>query len=286
MTHVGVIGAFLGGLFALLSPCSALLLPSFFAYAFTGWKSTVARTVIFLLGLATILVPLGAGVGAVSAAITAYRSQTTMIAAIVVIVFGAAMIFGKGFTVGPAHRAAASLRVRTPLSVFVLGTVYGLAGFCSGPLLGAVLTVAVTGADPLYGALLMAVYSLGMTVPLALLALLWDRLRLAEKPWLRGRPLRIGPLRTHTTSLISGALFMAIGVMFLATAGTASLGGILSADTEVALQGRLGRAADTDLVLVLALAATLIVIAVLALRIRTPRRRTPPAITLEENIDG
>ncbi|OKH65471.1 hypothetical protein EB73_21770 [Mycobacterium sp. SWH-M3] len=64
--------------------------------------------------------------------------------------------------------------------MFALGAVYGLTGFCSGPLLGAVLTVAVTGADPLYGALLMAVYAAGMTTPLVLLALLWDRLHLDE----------------------------------------------------------------------------------------------------------
>ncbi len=35
MTQIGLLGAFLGGVLALLSPCSALLLPSFFAYAFT-----------------------------------------------------------------------------------------------------------------------------------------------------------------------------------------------------------------------------------------------------------
>lgn len=31
---IGFVAAVLGGLLALLSPCSALLLPSFFAYAF------------------------------------------------------------------------------------------------------------------------------------------------------------------------------------------------------------------------------------------------------------
>ncbi|WP_009945137.1 hypothetical protein [Saccharopolyspora erythraea] len=36
MTEIGLVGAFLGGLLSLLSPCSALLLPSFFAYAFNG----------------------------------------------------------------------------------------------------------------------------------------------------------------------------------------------------------------------------------------------------------
>ena len=36
-------------------------------------------------------------------------------------------------------------------------------------------------------------------------------------------------------------MFIGIGVLFLLTAGTANLGGVLSADTEVALQGWLAR---------------------------------------------
>ncbi|OKH65470.1 hypothetical protein EB73_21765 [Mycobacterium sp. SWH-M3] len=50
---------------------------------------------MFLLGLAAVLVPLGAGVGAVGAAITAYRAQTTMAVAVVIMAFGIVMILGK-----------------------------------------------------------------------------------------------------------------------------------------------------------------------------------------------
>lgn len=264
---MSVLAAFLGGVLALLSPCSALLLPSFFAYAFTGWQTTLNRTAVFLLGLATVFVPLGAGVGAIGAAITTYRTQTTLIAAAVIITLGISMILGKGFTFTPAQRATATLRGSTPLSVFALGTVYGLAGFCSGPLLGAVLTIAATGANPLYGALLMAVYATGMTAPLAVLALLWDKLHLQQRSWLRGRQLKLGPLHTHTTSLISGLMFIGIGALFLTTDGTANLGGLLSADTQVALQDRLAHAASGIDGLVLALLGTLTLIAILAVRL-------------------
>ncbi|TXI56948.1 cytochrome c biogenesis CcdA family protein [Mycolicibacterium mageritense] len=271
MTQIGVLGAFLGGLLAILSPCSALLLPSFFAYAFDGLGTLLARTGIFFLGLAAVLVPLGAGVGAVGSAITTYRSQTTFLSAWVIIAFGAMILLGKGFTVGIAQRIAGTTAITTRLSVFILGTVYGLAGFCSGPLLGAVLTVAVAGGDAPYGALLMAVYAAGMTVPLALLAILWDRFDLGHRKWLRGRPIRIGPIGTHTTSLISGALFVGIGLLFLLTAGTANLGGFLSADTEVALQGWLARATGNISNVVVALAIVLVAIGVLTHRLRQPR---------------
>lgn len=60
-------------------------------------------------------------------------------------------------------------------SVFALGAVYGLAGFCAGPVLGGIPTVAAIGGDPWYGSTLLAAYALGMALPLFVLALLWDR---------------------------------------------------------------------------------------------------------------
>ncbi len=290
MTEIGLLGAFAGGLLALVSPCSALLLPSFFAYAFTEWKTLSSRTGVFFVGLAGVLVPLGYGVGAVGSAITAYRTQTTLVAALVIVAFGVMMLLGKGFTCGTAQRAVVSVQIGGPLSVLALGALYGLAGFCSGPLLGAVLTVAVTRADPAYGAVLMGCYAAGMTVPLAVLAAMWDKLQVGSRTWLRGRPLRLGPLRTHSTSLISGLLFIGIGVLFLLTGGTANLGGLLSADTQVALQGWLaGITADARNNLVVALAATLVVIVVLSVRVlrrpvcpsqsRSNRRRPPDTDT-------
>ncbi len=42
--------AFAGGVLSLLSPCSALLLPAFFAYAFPSRGQLVLRTGVFYLG--------------------------------------------------------------------------------------------------------------------------------------------------------------------------------------------------------------------------------------------
>ena len=59
---VGFAGAFLGGLAALLSPCAAMLLPSFFAYAFGSSRTKLlGRTGLFYVGLLITLVPLGLG---------------------------------------------------------------------------------------------------------------------------------------------------------------------------------------------------------------------------------
>ena len=49
---IGYLAAFLGGALALISPCSALLLPAFFAYSLASPGRLLARTGAFYLGLA------------------------------------------------------------------------------------------------------------------------------------------------------------------------------------------------------------------------------------------
>ena len=54
MTEVGLLAAFVAGVLALLSPCSALLVPSFFAYAFASRTAQLLRTLDALgLGLSS-----------------------------------------------------------------------------------------------------------------------------------------------------------------------------------------------------------------------------------------
>jgi hypothetical protein len=104
-----------------------------------------------------------------------------------------------------------------------VGLVYGVAGFCSGPLLGAVLTVAGASADPALGAALLFTYALGTAAPLFAIAWLWDRFDLGRKGWHSGRELRLGPLRVHTINLIAGTLIVLLGASFIAFQGGSAL---------------------------------------------------------------
>lgn len=246
MTDVSLIAALLAGVLALLSPCSALLLPSFFAYAFASRTALVARTLVFYVGLALTLVPLGMGSATVSQLFVGHRGVLIGIAGWVLIILGALYALGGGFAMPFAQKLQNWSNARQGAgwtSTLILGAVYGFAGFCSGPILGAILTVAATQNSIWSGGILLAVYALGMTVPLLILAALWDRFNLGQKPWLRGRTLEIGRLRLHTTSLIAGSLFVLVGVLFLRFDGTAGLTGFLgvgdTTDAEFAIQEKI-----------------------------------------------
>ncbi len=228
MLEVSFLTAFFGGVLSLLSPCSALLLPAFFAYAFQGGE-LVRKTGVFYLGLATTLVPLGMGISAVSALVYGQRATLILVAGAFIIVLGVLQIIGGGFYLGPLSRLQNGIRGRGVGAAYALGAVYGFAGFCSGPILGAVLTVAAASGQVLQGAGLLATYAAGMAAPLFFLALVWDRFDLGSRRWLRGREVLLGPLRVHTTNLVSGLMFIIIGVLFIFYEGTSALEGVYAA---------------------------------------------------------
>lgn len=289
MIDIGFAGAFLGGLFALVSPCSALLLPSFFAYAFDGWGRLIGRTGLFYLGLALVLVPLGAGVGAVGTLVTQYRGLATTVGGVLLIGFGLLAVTGRGFSFLPAGQASkAAGGAGGNVSVLALGAVYGFAGFCSGPLLGAVLTFAIAGGSPVYGGTLMAFYGLGMALPLFVLALFWDRLQLGKRRWLRGREIRIGRFTTHSTSLISGAVFIGVGLLFLLTEGTANLGGLVGVEGQFRLQQWASGLAERvpDFVLPLIGAAAVLAVVIRGALKRGASSHQEGAIAVEEEAAG
>lgn len=278
MIDIGYAGAFLGGVLTLLSPCSAILLPAFFAYAFGSPTKLLGRTTVFYAGLVTMLVPMGVAASSLGALMTRNRGVLVMVMSVTVIVLGVVQLLGVGLRLpGVRTSPVPSKDPGSVVSVYLLGTVYGVAGVCSGPILGSLLAVAAVGSDLVYGGVLLAVYALGMVVPMVVLAALWDRLQVSSRSWLRPKPLRVGPVRTTTTGAVSGALFIAIGTLLLATAGTANLGGLLTIDQQYAVESAVTRWSQhvSDITVVLVALGGLLV----ALTAHWAWRRRRPADT-------
>lgn len=265
--EVSILIAFVGGALTLFAPCAAMLLPSFFAYAFSSTRVMLARTAVFTLGVVLALLPFGAFAGSFAQLLRSNASVVSIVAGAIVLALGVAQIFGfafpvpkfasslmsrstslsagavKGVSEGGADASAAVNNNPSVLAVFLLGLGYALAGVgCSGPILGAVLAYGSVGGlgaqtGSIWGGLLLMIwYGLGMAFPVAVLALIWDSLRGNQRAWLRPRPVLILGRWTTLMNVISGVAFVVLGLILMVFNGHAGLPSILSGEQQIKLE--------------------------------------------------
>lgn len=259
---IGLVTAFLGGFLALLSPCGALLLPAFFASTVGSGPRLLLHGAVFYLGLLIVLVPLGIGAGALGSIFATHRALVIGISSALLVVLGILQIFGIGFDPAKIVPGSRTIQQRATTSVgltksLLLGAASGVAGFCAGPILGAVLTLAAAQGNLLMAGVLLAVYGAGMVVPLILIAALWHRLGTRGKRVLRGSSFTLWGREFHTTSVITGLLIIIIGIVFWLTNGLLTLPELLPHDVSAWLQSKSAIFANiwVDIAVILVLAA-------------------------------
>ncbi|MBD3689622.1 cytochrome c biogenesis protein CcdA [Nanchangia anserum] len=280
---ISVLTAFVGGLLTILAPCAALLLPAFFAYAFTSRRTLLARTGVFFLGLLTALVPLGIAAGGLGGLVATHRSVITTGAGVIIIGLGIAQILAL-----PLPRIALPWTQRTredsasPWAVYLLGMGYGLAGAgCTGPILGTILLMSAQSSSPIVGAAMMAAYAAGMFAPVMVVALAWDALDVTGRAWLRPRPIRLLGRDTTIGNVVSGGLCLLLGLILIVTGGSFS-SGILDASAQADLESRvMTTLSDVPVLTVACLAIALV--AALVLVVMWLRGRDDSASSTVEN---
>ena len=273
--EIGLVAAFLGGALALLSPCGALLLPAFFASHASGGLRLASHGAVFFAGVSLVLVPLGVGAGALGRLLVEYRAEIVIGTSALLIAMGIAQAFGWGFDLGRVIPGSRALQARASrgagmVRTLLLGIVGGIAGFCAGPILGAVLTLAAAHGEPVAGGGLLAVYAAGMVAPMMLIAALWKRLGTVGQRRLRGRTFTALGRQWHSTSVITGVLMITLGVVFWATNGLVGVPELVPLETQSTLQRAASnlRGPVVDIALVVIAAALAIV-----LWLRYQRRR-------------
>ncbi|GGO84946.1 hypothetical protein GCM10011584_03720 [Nocardioides phosphati] len=211
-----VLASFLGGVVALLAPCCvSVMLPAYFASSFRSRTHIVAMTLVFALGVGTVILPIGLGATALSRVISGNHTPVFTIMGALMTLGGLAVLGGWSFMLPmPAMRNPSGRRAG---SVYLLGVFSGVASSCCAPVLAGV--VALSGASAAFFPALVAgsAYVFGMVAPLALLALVWDLRDWGQSRVLAQRRLsmRLGSRRWSLplASLASGLLMVAMGVL-------------------------------------------------------------------------
>lgn len=208
--------SFLGGVVALLAPCCvSVMLPAYFASTFHRRTQILGMTLIFAVGVATVILPIALGASALSGLVSGQHTLVFSIGGLVMIAWGAAMLAGAKFMLPmPARRGGTGHGLG---AVYGLGVFSGAASACCAPVLAGV--AAVSGAAASFPAALAVgiAYVFGMVAPLTAVALVWDRRDWGTTRLLGGRTVswRLGGLRRRVplSSLLSGALLVAMGVL-------------------------------------------------------------------------
>jgi cytochrome c-type biogenesis protein len=206
--------AFFAGVLSFLSPCTLPILPAYFAFSMQSRKGNVTlTTLVFVCGLATTLTLLGASATALGQLLAKNLQAITWIGGMAIAVFGIMSLLGKGFSgfqLGARPQASY-------LGSYLYGATFALGwSACIGPILGAIFTLLATqDATIVQGALLMFVYSLGLGLPLVVIATFFSRLGNGTKfwGWIRGKGFTLFGFEFHTTNVMSGALLIGMGVL-------------------------------------------------------------------------
>lgn len=195
--------AFAGGLLSFVSPCTLPILPAYFAFAFqSGRKQIAANTMAFMLGLGVMFSLLGAGASAIGNLLNQSADLLLLLGGSFIVVFGAMSLMGKGFGGFVQEEGE---RNDSLGGSFVFGLTFAVGWTsCTGPILGAVLTLAATSGSVVRGVMLLFIYTLGLGLPLLFVSTLFGR---ASRQSLFWRILRGKGWRVSVSRLLVGALW-------------------------------------------------------------------------------
>ena len=217
--------AFLAGMLGILSPCILPFLPAYFSYTFKEKKNITKMTVVFFLGFSLVFISMGVVAGFIGAQLLSVvqNSLLVRIAGVFIIFLGVLSLLGKGFSSFIKIGQKTSNDVP---GVFLMGIFFAIGWTaCLGPILAGILGIGAILNNIFYSAVLLFFYSLGTLTPLFILSLFYDKFKLSESKFIKGKMLTFSigekEFNVHSTNLISGILFMIIGFVMLIFAGTA-----------------------------------------------------------------
>lgn len=217
MAHFGpaaLAAALAAGFVSFLSPCVLPLIPGYLSFVSgVGFnelgaetRRVVTATALFVAGFAAMFVALGAGAAWFGGALLENRRTLEIAGGVFIALAG---VVYAGIPLPRALLAERKLEVSRRGGRIVTPVLAGVAfaiGWtpCVGPTLAAILALAASGGNPGQGAVLLAVYALGLGIPFLLFGLAFTRslglVRVLRRHW-------------RLVSMTSGGLLVAFGVL-------------------------------------------------------------------------
>ena len=216
--NIGIVAAFVAGIFSFLSPCVLPLVPSYLALV-TGMsledlqegvnrKATFIHSLLFVLGFSAIFIVMGASASFLGQFFRQYELWIARIGGVIIIILG--LHLSGVFKLAPLMREMRIHVSDTPagyLGTIGIGMAFA-AGWtpCLGPVLGAILTYGMAQDTMWAGVRLLTAYSAGLAIPFLVASLALDRFLQAFKRFRRWIPV---------VEKASGIILIGLGVLLL-----------------------------------------------------------------------
>jgi cytochrome c-type biogenesis protein len=220
--EVGLLAAFLAGLFSFLSPCVLPLIPAYLSMItgltidelgsgnpYTG--RVLLSCALFTLGFSLVFILMGAAASTAGRFLISYARTLNLVLAVLVGLMG---LFISGLVKIPLLNrekrlgALGNIRsTRGPLAALVMGSAFALGWTpCVGPVLASILAYAAASNSTSKGVLLLSVYSLGLALPFVLSGLFFGRAVVAFD-WIKRNQ--------DKANAVAGAILMALAVLLV-----------------------------------------------------------------------
>ena|SRR3989338_5031845 len=210
---VSLTASFLGGMVALFAPCCiTFLFPSYLGTIFKEKRRIVLLTLIYALGLGSILVPVAMGMKVIVSFFDQFHTTTYLLGSLVMFLMGLLTLFDKKLMLPLPHFTMPTKT--TFASTYILGLFSGITSSCCAPVLFAAITLSSLSPTLLTAFIVSVVYVLGIVFPLFFLSLFYEKMTNQYLYKIKSRIER--PLK-----IVAAVIFMgsAVIISFLALTG-------------------------------------------------------------------
>ena len=177
---ISLTGSFLAGALALFAPCCiTFLFPSYLGTIFKERKNVMFYTLVFALGLASILIPVALGFRVFIFFFDQFHRTIYFLGGLFLIFMGFMTIkpiFNFQFSIFNNLKKPKLDKNINVISVFTLGLVSGLSSSCCAPVLFAAVTLTSLAPNTFQAIVVSSAYVLGIVFPLFIMSLFYEKL--------------------------------------------------------------------------------------------------------------